>query len=94
MQPERIALRKIPEGYSARKFVVHVGGPPYRAINPEGYEGVRIYKTERGAMAFAQRAADHYGKTVYVEESWQRDGGWWVSGLYLEGQISVEVLPS
>jgi hypothetical protein len=85
MQAERIALSALPEGYKARRFTVHVGGWSWAKNNPEGFEGVRLYKTERGARAFAERASLHFKKSCYVEESWLRTAGWWVGGLHGEG---------
>jgi hypothetical protein len=87
MQAERTARNALPEGYVARKFEVHVGGFRWAKNNPEGYEGVRIYKTERGARAFAERASSHFGKSAHITESWLRTAGWWVGGLHDEGQL-------
>ena len=85
MQTQRTA-RALPEGYVARKFEVHVGGFRWAKANPEGYEGHREYKTERGARNFAERASAHFGKTAHIVEWWSR-GGWWTGGL--DGQLAA-----
>ncbi len=85
------ALSKLPDGYDARRFDVHVGAPHSHLVSgspeDEGYEGYRRYKTERGARRFAELASVRFGKTAHIDESWRRTGAWWVGGLNREGQL-------